>query len=141
MGKTKTKEQVSDNMKKIKCKDTTIEVILRKELWRRGIRYRKNVNTIFGKPDIAFIGLKIAVFCDSEFWHGYDWKNRKNDFKVNKDFWIAKIQRNIERDLEVNEYLQSNGWIVLRFWGREIKQNVAGCADLIVTKMKERKDV
>lgn len=108
MGKTKTKEQVRDNMKKIKCKDTTIEVILRKELWRRGIRYRKNVNTIFGKPDIAFIGLKIAVFCDSEFWHGYDWKNRKNDFKVNKDFWIAKIQRNIERDLEVNEYLQSN---------------------------------
>mgnify|MGYP003550159130 CR=1 FL=1 len=83
-------------MRQVKNKDSSIELTLRKELWRRGLRYRKNVNSIFGKPDIAFIGKKIAVFCDSEFWHGYDWDNRKKDFKSNRDFWIPKIERNIQ---------------------------------------------
>ena len=73
MGK-KTPEQISYNMKQVKSKDSKIEQLLRKELWSRGIRYRKNVRKVFGNPDITFIGLKIAVFCDSEFWHGYDWE-------------------------------------------------------------------
>ena len=82
----KTKEQIRRNMRSVKNKDSKIELTLRKELWHRGLRYRKNVTGITGKPDIAFKGKKIAVFCDSEFWHGHDWENRKNDFKSNQEF-------------------------------------------------------
>ena len=84
-------------MSRIRNKDTGIELALRKELWSRGMRYRKNVKTIEGKPDIAFIGRKVAVFCDSEFWHGYNWDERKNDLKKNREFWIGKIERNMQR--------------------------------------------
>ena len=127
----KTPEQIHYNMSRIRSKDTKIELILRKELWSRGIRYRKNVKAIEGKPDIAFIGKKVAVFCDSEFWHGYNWDERKNDLKKNKEFWIAKIERNMERDAEVNRILKEQGWTVLRFWGNLIKKNLSECADII----------
>lgn len=134
----KTEEQISYNMKRVKNKGSEIELLLQKELWRRGLRYRKNVKGITGKPDIAFIGKKIAVFCDSEFWHGYDWENRKKDFKSNTEFWIPKIERNIQRDIEVTNELEAQGWIVIRFWGKEIKKNVSGCADEIERIWKER---
>ncbi len=137
----KTAEQISYNMRRVKNKDSDIEQLLRKELWKRGVRYRKNVRKVFGNPDIVFAGLKIAVFCDSEFWHGYDWENRKNDFKSNQEFWIPKIERNIERDKEVNEKLISDGWIVLRFWGKEIKKETCRCADIVENAIKERKNV
>lgn len=134
----KTPEQISYNMQQVKNKDSKIEVLLRKELWSRGIRYRKNVTHIYGKPDIAFIGKKIAVFCDSEFWHGHNWEERKNDFKSHQEFWIPKIERNMERDREVNEKLISEGWVVLRFWGKDIKKNTAQCADQIEKVVRER---
>jgi DNA mismatch endonuclease (patch repair protein) len=118
-------------MQQVKNRDSKIEILLRKELWERGLRYRKNVNRIYGKPDIAFIGKKVAVFCDSEFWHGYNWEERKKDFKSHQEFWIPKIERNMERDAEVTAKLESEGWTVLRFWGNEIKKNVSACADLI----------
>ena len=127
----KTKEQISYNMQQVKNKDSKIEVLLRKEIWSRGLRYRKNVNRIYGKPDIVFIGKKIAVFCDSEFWHGYNWEERKKDFKSHQEFWIPKIERNMERDAEVTAKLESEGWTVIRFWGNEIKKNTAQCADII----------
>lgn len=127
----KTPEQISFNMKQVKNKNSKIEVLLRKELWKRGLRYQKNAKTIIGKPDIVFKGKKVAVFCDSEFWHGFNWKERKNDIKSNRDFWIPKIERNIQRDMEVNEKLKEQGWTVLRFWGREIKTNLNACADII----------
>lgn len=127
----KTKEQISYNMQQVKNKDSKIEILLRKELWSRGIRYRKNVNRIYGKPDIVFIGKKVAVFCDSEFWHGYNWEERKKDFKSHQEFWIPKIERNMERDAEVTAKLESEGWTVIRFWGNEIKKNTAQCADII----------
>ena len=136
----KTKEQISFNMQQVKNKDSKIEVLLRKELWSRGIRYRKNVNRIYGKPDIVFIGKKIAVFCDSEFWHGYNWEERKKDFKSHQEFWIPKIERNMARDLEVTERLEYEGWTVLRFWGNEIKKNTVGCADIIERVWEERND-
>lgn len=126
-----TPEQRHKNMQAVKSKDSKIEVLLRQELWKRGLRYRKNVKYVFGHPDIAFIGKKIAVFCDSEFWHGYDWDNRKNDIKSNKEFWVAKIERNIARDEEVNNYLISHGWVILRFWGKQIQKDAAGCADIV----------
>lgn len=134
----KTKEQISYNMSRVKNKDSAIELALRKELWSRGIRYRKNVTSVFGKPDIVFIGKKIAVFCDSEFWHGYDWENRKNDIKSHQEFWVPKIERTIKRDEEVTQYLQEQGWTVLRFWGKDIKRDPAACADLIVKVLKEK---
>ncbi len=137
----KTKEQISFNMKQVKNKDSCIEILLRQALRKRGIIYRKNVQRIFGNPDLAFIGLKIAVFCDSEFWHGYDWENRKNDFKSNQDFWIPKIERNMQRDLEVTHELEKEGWIVLRFWGKEIKKDADGCAAVIQKTIEERKNV
>ena len=134
----RTAEQRSRNMKAIKNKNSKIEVSLRKELWSRGIRYRKNVKQIIGKPDIVFIGKKVAVFCDSEFWHGYDWDKQKEKINTNRNFWIHKIERNIARDKEVTKTLEADGWIVLRFWGKEISNNVGTCADIIVNALKER---
>ena len=134
----KTKEQIRFNMQRVKNKDSEIELSLRKALWSKGLRYRKNVKSVFGHPDIAFIGKKIAVFCDSEFWHGYDWERRKNDFKVRQDFWLPKIERNMERDREVNEKLEAEGWIVIRFWGKEIKSDVNACAEKIKKAVEER---
>lgn len=135
----KTKEQISYNMQRVKNKDSAIEVALRKELWSRGLRYRKNVTRIFGKPDIAFIGKKIAVFCDSEFWHGFDWDERKKDIKSHQEFWIPKIERTMERDKEVTAHLETDGWTVLRFWGKEIKKNCSQCADIIQKAWEEAK--
>ena len=127
----KTADQISHNMRKVRNKDSAIELALRKELWNRGLHYRKNVKTVYGKPDIAFIGKKIAIFCDSEFWHGYAWEIAQDEFQSRRDFWIPKIERNMQRDQEVNEKLRGDGWIVLRFWGKQIKRDVASCADEI----------
>lgn len=135
---SKTKEQISYNMKQVKNKNSEIEILLRKELWKRGLRYRKNTNKVFGHPDIAFIGKKVAVFCDSEFWHGFNWKEKKKDIKTNREFWISKIERNIQRDIEVNTKLKEDGWVILRFWGKSIKKDTAKCADIIEKAVKER---
>ena len=134
----KTKEQISFNMKQVKSKDSQIEIRLRKELWNRGLRYRKNVNRVFGRPDIAFLGKKVAVFCDSEFWHGYEWDLNKEAIKTRREFWIPKIEKNMKRDAEVNETLTSQGWIVLRFWGKQITRDAAGCADIVQKALAER---
>ena len=120
----------SENMSRIKSKNTKIEILLRKELWHRGISYRINCKDIFGKPDICFRKKKIAVFCDSEFWHGKDFLEGRIP-KSNQDYWIPKITRNIERDKEVTEKLQIEGWTVLRFWGKEILKNTSECAGMI----------
>ena len=131
-----TPEQRRKNMQSVKNKDSKIEILLRKELWARGLRYQKNVTSITGKPDIVFKGKKVAVFCDSEFWHGYDWTNRKADIKTNRDFWIPKIERTIQRDKEVTAALEAEGWTVLRFWGEDIKKNCSACVDLIEMTLK-----
>lgn len=126
-----TPEQRRKNMRAIRNKNTKIEVQLRKELWSRGLRYQKNSKRVFGHPDIVFIGKKVAVFCDSEFWHGYDWEKRSKDIKTNQEFWIKKIEGNIARDKLVNTELNKQGWIVLRFWGNDIKKNCKECANRI----------
>lgn len=131
-----TPEQRSKNMKAVKNKGSKIETMLQIELWHRGLRYRKNVKTVYGKPDIAFIRKKVAVFCDSEFFHGYDWENKNKEIKSNRDFWIPKIEKNMARDKAVTEKLKSDGWIVLRFWGNEIKRNLSLCADKIESVVK-----
>ena len=133
----KTREQISYNMSRIKNKDTEIELMLRRELWKRGIRYRKNVKNMMGRPDIAFKRKRLVVFCDSEFWHGYQWDTKKEEIKSNKAFWHKKIEKNIERDREVNLYYESIGWRVLRFWGDEIKKDCSRCADIIEKELKK----
>ena len=133
-----TKEQRQKNMQAVKATGSKIEVALAKLLFARGHRYRKNNPKVFGKPDITFSKYKIAIFVDGEFWHGKDWDIRKNDHKSNQEFWLKKIERNIERDKEVNAALEADGWKVLRFWGDEIKKNAKACADLIVDALKER---
>ena len=129
-----TKEQRHKNMSHIRSKDSQIELRLRKALWHKGYRYRKNYKMLPGKPDIALTKCKIAVFCDSEFFHGKDWDNGLKDQIMrgnNSEFWINKISRNMERDREVNEQLTQLGWTVLRFWGKDILKDTDRCVDEI----------
>lgn len=130
-------EKRSEIMRSIKNKGTKIECLLGKTLWSKGLRYRKNSPYVYGKPDFSFKKLKVAVFCDSEFWHGKDWETKKLEIKSNKEFWYSKIERNIERDKEVTDELIKDGWTVLRFWGKEIKENPEKCAE----KVKEEINV
>lgn len=119
-----TPEQRKRNMQAVKNKDSKIELMLRKALFARGYRYRKNCKNVYGHPDIVLTKHKVAIFCDSEFWHGYDWERRKADIKSNRDFWIPKIERNIQRDKEVTVHLIDEGYTVLRFWGAQIERNL-----------------
>ncbi len=118
-------------MRHNKSKDTKPELLLRKELWKRGLRYRKNYKGVCGKPDIVFLKAKIAVFVDGKMWHGYNWEHQKNDFKSHREFWIPKIEKNMERDSTVNQTLIKQGWQVLRFWDFEIKKDLFTCANQI----------
>lgn len=128
-----TKAQRHKNMQHIRSKDTCIEVILRKALWKRGYRYRKNCRDIPGKPDIAIIKYKIAIFCDGEFFHGKDWEVLKPRLEKssNAEYWVDKISRNRERDDLVNKKLLADGWTVIRFWGKDIKNNTEKCVRVI----------
>ncbi len=112
----------SKTAKKIKNKNTGIEIALGKAMWSKGMRYRKHCKNVYGKPDFCFKGKKIAIFCDSEFWHGYNYLVKGERFKTNIEFWETKIKRNIDRDKEVNEKLKNENWKVLRFWGNDIKK-------------------
>lgn len=136
-----TPEQRKKNMRAIRSKDTTIELALRKALWQRGIRYRKNYKGLIGKPDIVITKYRIAVFCDSDFWHGYDWENRKARIKSNQNYWIPKIERNMKRDREVTAALVEQDWIVLRFWEHTIRKELEECVDDIQEAVDVRKEL
>lgn len=136
-----TPEQRRKNMQAIRSKDTTIELRLRKALWERGVRYRKNYKKLIGKPDIAITKYKIAVFCDSDYWHGYDWENRNQRIKSNRDYWVPKIERNMERDREVTSALQSEGWLVLRFWEWQIRKHLDECVEAVIQSIEARKQL
>ena len=128
-----TPEQRKKNMQHIRSKDTAIELKLRKALWERGYRYRKNYKDLPGKPDIVLTKYKIVIFCDGEFFHGKDWEvlKPKLENSNNGEFWIKKISRNIERDNEVDKELLFLGWTVIRFWGDEIKKDPNMCVRVI----------
>ena len=128
-----TKEQRHKNMQHIKSSNTKIEVLLRKALWERGYRYRKNYKALPGKPDIVLTKYKIAIFCDGEFFHGKDWEvlKPKLENSNNSEYWISKIWRNRERDDEVNKKLLFMGWTVIRFWGNDIKKHTDECVKVI----------
>ena len=127
-------------MQAVKSTGSKIERKLALALWHRGHRYRLNMKNVYGKPDICFKGLKIAVFCDSEFWHGKNWDQKKLEHKSNIDFWHQKIERNMLRDKEVNAYLLKTGWKVLRFWGKDIEKDLVSCINEIEEAINERKN-
>lgn len=132
-----SKAQRSKNMRAVKNKGSKIEDALAKTLFARGLRYRRNVTKVFGKPDIVFTRAKVAVFCDSEFWHGKDFDTTTFKNTANRSFWNQKIRANIERDKTVNARLAEDGWTVLRFWGKEILKNTAACADRVVAALRK----
>jgi len=133
MGKSPSTNDITRRytMSRIKNKNTSIELSLRKALWRDGIRYRKNYKGLPGVPDIAIVKYQIAIFCDGEFWHGKDWETKKTKLKNNRDYWIKKIERNMDRDRQNEWLLSCLGWKVLRFWGSEIKKDLTGCINEI----------
>ena len=141
------KNVVSKIMRSVKGIETKPERELRIELWRKGFRYRKNVKDVLGKPDIANKKYKIAIFIDGDFWHGNQYKLRgyksleEQFFGVsNKEYWIKKINRNIERDKNVTEELISKGWKVIRVWESEIESDLPNCVERIIKTMKTNKD-
>ena len=133
-----TKEQRYKNMSANKGIGTKLELLFGKLLWNAGVRYRKNDKTVFGRPDFVVRKMKIAIFCDGEFWHGRNWEKRKNDHKSNCEFWYSKIERNIKRDKEVNEQLNTQGWTVFRFWETEITKEPDKCLNRILNYMNAK---
>lgn len=128
----------SENMSRIKSKNTSIEIALRQALWAKGLRYRLNVKSVLGKPDIVFKSKKIAIFCDSEFWHGKDYVEGRYPIKTNKEFWNNKLEQNIERDKFVNKTLNEQGWTVLRFWAQDIETYPDIIVDKILSILNEK---
>ncbi len=136
-----TLEQRNKNMKAIRSKDTSIELILRKALYRRGFRYRKNYKALPGSPDIAITKHRIAIFCDSEFFHGKDWEALKMRLEngSNSTYWIKKITRNMERDRETEQALRFREWTVLRFWGDDIRKHTNDCVRAVEEAIFDQK--
>lgn len=128
-----TKEQRHKSMSHIKSQNTSIEVKLRVALWHKGYRYRVNCKELPGKPDIVITRYKIAIFCDSEFFHGKDWEVLKPHLEKgnNADYWVQKIEKNRRRDEEINKELLFRGWTVVRFWGKDILKHVDECVKVI----------
>lgn len=138
-----SKEYRSKMMSKIKSTGGKAEELLAKRLWHEGIRYYKNYKKLPGKPDIAITKYKIAVFVDGEFWHGYDWENQKRTrIKTNREYWIPKIEKNIERDNIVNQKLVEQGWTVIRLWEKhEVFKDVDQCVEKIKDAVKLKTDI
>ncbi|KAF2079432.1 very short patch repair endonuclease [Flavobacterium sharifuzzamanii] len=126
-----TTPERSKLMSKIKGKDTKPEILFRKELWKAGIRYRKHDKSLPGNPDITNKKLKLVIFIDGEFWHGYNWEEKKVKLKSNRDFWISKIERNMQKDRENNIKLENLGYKIFRFWDHEIKKDIEKCISLV----------
>lgn len=119
-------------MSKIRYKDTIPEILFRKRLWHLGYRYRINVKSLPGKPDVVFSQTKVIIFIDGEFWHGYNWDKKKEAIKSNRQYWIPKIERNMARDIEITNCLQKKGWKVIRFWEHEVRQNLDDCVSRVI---------
>lgn len=136
----KTREQISYNMSRVKSTGSGIERILGKALWAAGIRYRKQYRKLPGKPDYVIVRSRIAIFCDSTFWHGRNWKSAKNSIKTNREFWVPKIERNIIRDREINKLLKQLGWKVIRFWDDKIERQTEKCVEIVINMIKNKTD-
>lgn len=131
------KEVVSYNMSRIRSTGTKLEAKLEKILNTFNQPFVIHPK-LFGKPDFVFECTKVAIFADSNFWHGYDWENRKNDLKTNREFWIKKIERNMARDREVTEALEKQGYVVVRLWGHDILRYPDKCRKVIDAALNAR---
>lgn len=134
MADTLTKEQRSYCMSRIRSKDTGIEIMLRKGLFKRGLRYRVNYKKLPGSPDIVFVKPKIAIFIDGDFWHGRDFGKRRHTY--NK-YWTKKIIGNMKRDIKIDKKLKTEGWEVVRIWGSELKRNLEKYVEKIEKRVKK----
>lgn len=125
-------------MSRVKSKGTSLEKTFGKALWAAGLRYRKHYKKLVGTPDFVLVRYKIAIFCDSAFWHGYKkMKTRRHVFRSNIDFWTKKIQTNIHKDKEVNKQLRKEGWKVLRFWDFQIEKNIDTCIEKVLIAIRD----
>ncbi len=134
-----TPEQRSRLMSRIRSTDTKPELMLRRALWALGYRYRKDVRDLPGKPDIAIKKYKVAVFVDGEFWHGYNWQEKKPRIRRNREYWIPKIERNMQRDRQNTQALQDKGWTVFRFWEHRLKKEFNTCLEAVVEELERKK--
>jgi len=134
-----TTSRLSKHMSKIKALNTKPEVKVAKTIWHHGYRYRKNVKNLPGKPDFVFRKYNLIIFIDGDFWHGYNWTEKKRKIKSNRDYWIPKIERNIQRDKEINLLLESKGFRVLRFWEHEVNKNFDNCIQKIISELEATK--
>lgn len=130
--KLQTTPDISKRMSRVKLKRGVAESALAKELWHRGVRYRLNYRKVPGSPDITITSKKIAIFVDGEFWHGYDWDDRKEKLRSNREFWIEKIEENMARDIRNDALLREMGWTPVHFWEKEIKKDLAGCVEKVM---------
>lgn len=131
-----TTKKRSRIMSKIKATETKPEVKFRKALWHAGYRYLKNYKKLKGKPDIVLKKYNTIIFIDGEFWHGYNWEQKKDKIKSNRKFWIPKIERNMQRDKEVTQYLEERGYTVFRFWQHEIKKEFEKSLNLVINHLE-----
>ena len=122
-------------MSKIRGKNTKPELAFRKALYAAGYRYRVDYKKLIGKPDILLKKYKTAIFIDGEYLHGHNWQERKPKIKTNRDFWVAKIERNMQRDREVNQELERLGYKVFRFWETEIKKELDRCLSEVLSHL------
>lgn len=126
-----TDEATSKRMSNVKLKGGDDEELIAKALWHKGYRYWRNYKKLPGSPDIAIQKYKIAIFVDGEFWHGYDWENRKEKLKRNREYWIEKIEENIARDKRVDTKLKEMGWSTIHFWSKEVEKDLEGCLKVL----------
>lgn len=138
MAPTDTPSAVSIRMSRIKGSGSKIERVLGSALWRAGVRYRKQYKAVPGRPDFAVVYARIAIFCDSSFWHGRGWPNASEAFRTNRDFWVPKIESNIRRDAEVNALLVQRGWVVVRFWDDDILKRTDECVAKVLRAIEQR---
>lgn len=136
-----TTPERSKIMGKIRAKNTKPELAFRKALWHVGYRYRIDYKKLIGKPDILLKKYKTAIFIDGEFWHGHNWEERKQKIKSNREFWIPKIERNIQRDEEVNSGLEKLGYKVFRFWESDVKKNLNGCVRKVTDHLRQKEEL
>ena len=142
--KPRSREMVSDIMRRVRSTDTGPEVSLRKALWRRGLRYRLYRKNLPGRPDVVFPRERLAVFVDGDFWHGRQWQSRglpslAHQFREtpSAEYWVGKIERNVERDARVNADLAARGWRVVRLWEKDVVKDVDACVEVVLNAVDE----
>ena len=128
----KTSPEISKRMSHVKTKRNSAEIMIAKSLWHRGYRYRLNYKALPGSPDIALAKYRIAIFIDGEFWHGKDFEQRKTKLKNNKDYWIEKIQENIDRDLKNDKLLRQMEWYPIHFWSNDVIKYCNQCVEEVI---------